>query len=300
MGHSISPTLHSAVYAQLGIDAKYDKIHVPEKELGAFVESLKRGHAENVGERIGGINVTIPHKIAILPFLDEVNGDASLAGAVNTVVRGDGANADHLTGYNTDMDGLLRALQSSGTGYKDNVVCIVGAGGAAIGAAVKAALEGAKVIRVVARNMSRAGKVCALASEASGDNTVVECVEFKEGSIPAEAVADADIFLNATPMGMSETGVDFTGFTFMDAMPKNALVYDCVYVPAETSLIKEARSRGLGAENGLSMLVWQGLMSDVYFLRAAGEKQYGEAELLTQELFEFVYGELETAMANKS
>ena len=300
MGHSISPTLHSAVYAQLGIDAKYDKIHVPEKELGTFVESLKRGHAENEEEKICGINVTIPHKIAILPFLDKVTGDAHLAGAVNTVVRGEGANADHLSGYNTDMDGLLRALQCSGSGYKDNVVCIAGAGGAAIGAAVKAALEGAKIVRVIARNMGRAGTVCTIASEASSGNTIVECAEFREGSIPAEAIADADVFLNATPMGMSGAGVDFTDFTFMDAMPKTAFVYDCVYIPAETSLIKEARLRGLGAENGLSMLVWQGLMSDVYFLRAAGETRYGETELLTKEMFEFVYGELEAAMANKS
>ena len=298
VGHSISPALHSAVYEQLGIDAKYDKIHVPEEDLGAFVDSLKRGQTEDGGEVPCGINVTIPHKIAILPFLDEISGDACFAGAVNTVVRESRRSGCSLSGFNTDMGGLLRALQGLGSGYKGNTVCIFGAGGAAFGAAVKASSESAKTIRLIARNKEKADKACLRAEEAAIGNVRIESVELTDGSIPQEAVADADVFINATPLGMLGSRENYTDFSFLDAMPKTTIVYDCVYIPADTPLVSEARMRGLQTENGLSMLVWQGLLSDVYFLRAAGETLCKPDEILNQEMFSYVYKILETSLTN--
>ncbi|GHU65775.1 shikimate dehydrogenase (NADP(+)) [Clostridia bacterium] len=296
--HSLSPALHTVVYERLGINVRYDKIHVPKEELRAFAERLRSGKGEGAEAALCGVNVTIPHKEGILPLLDEIKGDASSAGAINTVVREDWTAADRvgnpqfaarLIGYNTDMEGLLRALENSGSGYQNRVVCIFGSGGAALGAAVKAASEGAKTVRVIGRNKEKIDKICERAP------TVLSVVA-ESGYIPAAAVLDADVFINATPLGMQGYTGSFTDFDFLDALPKTALVYDCVYIPAETTLLWEARARGLKAENGLSMLVWQGLLSDVYFLRAAGEERFTKAEILSQEMFAAVYKTLENVL----
>jgi shikimate dehydrogenase len=290
VAHSISPALHATVFERLGIDAQYEKIHVTNEGLVAFAASLKDGISGGGAEALCGVNVTIPHKKAILPLLDEVRGDALFAGAVNTVVREDG----RLIGYNTDMEGLLLALESIGSGYKDKVVCIFGTGGAALGAAVKAAAEGAKTVRVIGRNKEKVAAVCA---SSCGKYENFEQFTTKEGcGIPQGSVADADVFLNATPLGMQGYAQDFEDLGFLDALPKTALVYDCVYIPAETTLVREACARGLKAENGLSMLVWQGLLSDIYFLCAAGETRFTKAEILSPEMFAAVYKTLESVL----
>jgi shikimate dehydrogenase len=323
VAHSISPALHDAVFERLGIDARYDKIHVTNEELVAFAASLKAGKAGDGAEASRGVNVTIPHKKAILLLLDEVRGDALLAGAVNTVVREasvapsgvmtgaesteDSQTAGRLVGYNTDMAGLLLALERIGSGYKDKVVCIFGTGGAALGAAVKAAAEGAKTVRVIGRNKEKVAAVCARSCEkcenfeqfvtkVPDSRIICEAVVIDECGIPQWSVADADIFLNATPLGMQGYAQDFEDLGFLDALPKTALVYDCVYIPAETTLLRAARARGLKAENGLSMLVWQGLLADVHFLRAAGETRFTKAEILSPEMFSAVYQTLESVL----
>jgi shikimate dehydrogenase len=296
VAHSISPALHEGVFERLGIDAQYEKIHVLRGELGVFVGGQKTGQGAGAAEVLDGFNVTIPHKVAILPYLDEIRGDAQVAGTVNTVVREDG----RLIGYNTDMEGLLQALKCAGSGYKDKVVCVFGAGGAAQGAVVKAAMEGAKTVRAIARNQEKAGEICALAAEAAAvaaaDAVEIQRVEPENGGIPPGAVADADVFINATPLGMQGYAQDFSDFGFLDALPKTAIVYDCVYIPAETTILREARARGLKAENGLSMLVWQGFLSDAYFLRAVGETRFTKAEIFSQEMFAAVYQTLESVL----
>ncbi|MDR0875522.1 MAG: shikimate dehydrogenase [Clostridiales Family XIII bacterium] len=295
VAHSISPALHAVVFERLGLDVRYDKVRVRGDDLAAFVSRMKSGKdeggegGEGGGEAPLGVNVTIPHKKAILPLIDEVRGDALLAGAVNTVVREGG----YLAGYNTDMEGLLLSLVGAGSGYKDKAVCIFGTGGAALGAAVKAAGEGAKTVRVIGRNKKKADEVCMRTAAAA--NAIVAAIAY-DGHIPAQAVLDTDVFINATPLGMQGYSQDFDDLGFLDALPKTALVYDCVYIPAETALVHEARARGLRAENGLSMLVWQGLLSDVHFLRAAGETRFTKAEILSQEMFSAVYQTLERTL----
>ncbi|MDR1815976.1 MAG: hypothetical protein LBR00_04750 [Clostridiales Family XIII bacterium] len=233
VAHSISPLLHRTAFARLGVPAAYDAFHVRPAVLGAFVG----------GTALEGYNVTIPHKARIVPFLDGLRGDALAAGAVNTVVREGGQKI----GYNTDMDGLLFALRELGCGYSGASVRVFGTGGAARGAACKAASEGAREVRVLGRSREKAEAIL------SGSY----------GGMPsADAVRGADLFVNATPLGMAGYGEDFADLSFLDGLPAHAVVYDCVYTPAETALVRAARARGLRAETGLSMLVWQGLLSE--------------------------------------
>lgn len=302
--HSISPLLHAAVFSRVGAAAAYERVHVRPDGLNAFVQGLRTGP-------YCGVNVTIPHKAAIVPLLDGLRGDALFAGAVNTVVREsaggavntvvrEGAGAGgavregaRLFGYNTDMEGLSRAVRGCGYDYAGSVVCVYGTGGAALGAAAKAASCGAKEVRIVGRGAEKTGRVAERARAAGAAKITV--FGTKQAS---DAVSGADIMIHATPLGMKGYGADFEGLAFLAALPPHALVYDCVYTPAETALARAARARGLSAETGLSMLVWQGLISDTLFLRAAGF-EYGDAEILTEQIFKSVYNILEKELNAK-
>ncbi|MDR3279710.1 MAG: hypothetical protein LBT23_04280, partial [Synergistaceae bacterium] len=122
IGHTLSPAIHGAIFDELGLDAPYNAVRIPARRLADYAETARRSDMR-------GFNVTIPHKTAIIPFLDEVENEAALCGAVNTVtVRG-----GRLTGYNTDMGGLLESLGSSGRGYRGEDILLLGAGGAARG-----------------------------------------------------------------------------------------------------------------------------------------------------------------------
>jgi shikimate dehydrogenase len=277
--HSLSPALHGAVFETLGLEAVYEKVRVPPGALEDFAGK----------NSLRGYNVTIPHKESIIPFLDEVSGEARLAGAVNTVVREGGRQI----GYNTDMEGLLRALRGNGTEYRDRVVCVFGTGGAARGVVCKAALEGAGEIRIFGRN---GAKAAGIVRAAAGQGDPYRKEPLFRGLPSPEGVRGADIFINATPLGMAGFGEDFSSpgvsrqgvsTAFLEGLPDKALVYDCVYTPGETTLVKAARDRGLRAENGLSMLVWQGLLAEVFFGLADREA------MLTKELYRAVYDRLE-------
>ena len=145
IAHSLSPVIHGAVLSELGAAGRYDAIRVPRGELEGFVRS-----AGTSGLR--GFNVTIPHKGDIIPFLDGTDDEARLCGAVNTVLVRDG----RLSGFNTDMGGLSEALRYDGRGFRGSRVMILGAGGAARGAAFKAAKEGALSVVILARRRDRA------------------------------------------------------------------------------------------------------------------------------------------------
>ncbi|MDR1192925.1 MAG: hypothetical protein LBK98_01965 [Peptococcaceae bacterium] len=145
IGHTLSPAIHGAVFAQIGWAAAYDPIHVPRGRLGEFVAAAK-----SAGLR--GFNVTVPHKQAIIPFLDGVDQAAALCGAVNTVALREG----EYWGYNTDMDGLAQALEQAGAGFAGRRVMILGAGGAASAAALKAVMAGAAGVRILARRLEQA------------------------------------------------------------------------------------------------------------------------------------------------
>ena len=247
IGHSISPIFQQAALDHLGIDATYEKWEVTPEGVGDFVNGLRAPDSL-------GINITVPHKQAVIPFLDEVDEWATAAGAVNTIVNRDG----HLSGHNTDGPGFLRALLVE-TGYdpKGTRALVLGAGGAARGILLALARGGVDSMVIANRTLERAETLAKLAS----DNGVKSEAISLSGDALTEAVLGADLIVNCTTMGMSH-GPDEHGSPISAAqIPATAIVNDVVYTPLLTPLLKEAAAVGATALGGLHMLVYQGVLS---------------------------------------
>jgi len=252
IAHTLSPLIHRTVLDALEVHEPYDAIHVPKGKVGGFVEKAR-------ASGLKGFNVTIPHKKDILPFLDEVEEEAALCGAVNTVVARNGK----LCGHNTDMQGLLAALQADGAGFRDKRVVILGTGGAAGAIALKAAREKAYSITVLGRRAHKAEEIGESVKKLLN-------IPIQAGILDPEtalkAAAEADILINATPLGMSGYGEDFSSLDFLERMPPDSLVCDIVYNPPKTRLLDKAASLGLKTQNGLAMLIYQALLAEELFL----------------------------------
>lgn len=252
IGHSLSPAIYSASFAALGVKADYAALWVPKGGLAEFVAGMR-------GSGLEGFNVTIPHKRAVLPLLDEMTGDAALCGAVNTVARKNGK----LHGHNTDMEGLHMALRRAGSGYAGRWVLLLGAGGAARAVAMKAAAESASQLCILARRPEAAEELARHVHAATG-----RPVSFG-GMTPDEVARSAsacDLLVNATSLGMQGIGRDFEDTAFLSRMQKSALVCDLVYRPAETKLLAGAKARGLAALGGLDMLIYQAILAQEFYL----------------------------------
>ena len=247
IGHSISPIFQQAALDHLGIDATYEKWEVTPEGVGDFVNGLR------VPDSLG-INITVPHKQAVIPFLDEVDEWATAAGAVNTIVNHDG----HLSGHNTDGPGFLRALLVE-TGYdpKGTRALVLGAGGAARGILLALARGGVDSMVIANRTLERAETLAKLAK----DNGVKSEAISLSGDALTDAASDADLIVNCTTVGMSH-GPDEHGSPVAAAqIPATAIVNDVVYTPLITPILKEAAAAGATALGGLHMLVYQGVLS---------------------------------------
>ena len=247
IGHSISPIFQQAGLDHLGIDATYEKWEVTPEGVGDFVAGLRAPGTL-------GINITVPHKQAVIPFLDEVDEWATAAGAVNTIVNHDG----HLTGHNTDGPGFLRALLVE-TGYDPSRTraLILGAGGAARGILLALVRGGGGSLVIANRTLERAETLAQLSS----DNGVGSEAISLSGDALTEAAASANLIVNCTTMGMSH-GPDEHGSPISAAqIPATAIVNDVVYTPLLTPILKEAAAAGATALGGLHMLVYQGVLS---------------------------------------
>lgn len=238
VAHSRSPALHGFWLAEHGIDGAYVPLAVRPENLGTALKALPLlGFA--------GCNITIPHKEAALDAVDEVDQSARRAGAINTVLVRDG----RLIGRNSDGFGFLESLHASVPGWQamPGPAVVIGAGGAA--RAVVAALidaRGGAEIRLVNRTAKRAA---ALAKELGG---TVRGVAWEDR---AAALAGASLLVNATSLGMiGQPPLDLA----LDALPREAVVNDIVYVPLETPLLAAARARGNRVVDGLDMLLHQG------------------------------------------
>ncbi len=247
IGHSISPIFQQAALDHLGIDATYEKWEVTPEGVGDFVNGLRALDSL-------GINITVPHKQAVIPFLDEVDEWATAAGAVNTIVNHDG----HLSGHNTDGPGFLRALLVE-TGYdpKGTRALVLGAGGAARGILLALARGGVDSMVIANRTLERAETLAKLAK----DNGVKSEAISLSGDALTDAASDADLIVNCTTVGMSH-GPDEHGSPVAAAqIPATAIVNDVVYTPLITPILKEAAAAGATALGGLHMLVYQGVLS---------------------------------------
>jgi shikimate dehydrogenase len=249
--HSLSPVMHNAAFRKLNLNYEYVAFEVAPPDLKEALSGLR-------ALKICGINVTIPHKETIIPLLDDLTKVARDIGAVNTVI----CLNQKLTGYNTDGPGLIESLKEDAkfdpVGKK---VVILGAGGAGRAAATMLGERGAKSIAIsdIAENKA-ANLVEYLLSYSKAP-----CQEVKMGSAELqEKITAADLLLNATPVGMYPKSEE-TALPENIQLPSHLLVYDLVYNPRETKLLKAARAAGAQTCSGLGMLVRQGALAFTLF-----------------------------------
>ncbi|HEY8347601.1 MAG TPA: shikimate dehydrogenase [Symbiobacteriaceae bacterium] len=257
VGHSLSPVMHNAAFRAEGMDCHYVAFAVPPADLAAALAGIRA-----LG--IHGVNVTIPHKEAVIPLLDEVAPSARQMGAVNTIANREG----RLVGYNTDGWGFISSLEEAGVKPAGMRAVVLGAGGAARAVAVHLALSGVSRLTISNRTAERAERLAALVRDLV-PGTEAEAVA--SGSEEEAAVlAEADLVVNCTPLGMHPDGVDLTPLPRIDLLPPGAVVYDTVYRPRETRLLREARQRGLRTISGVGMLVHQGACAWEYWFGRRG------------------------------
>lgn len=241
--HSLSPAMHNAAFATLGLDYCYVPLSVAPSRLKEAVEGLRA---------LGfiGANVTVPHKEAVMAYLDEVSPEAKAIGAVNTMV----VQNERLTGYNTDWRGFLAALRDGGFAPEGKRAVVLGAGGAA--RAVVYALGTAQAeIAILNRTPSRAE---ALVKDLSPLLPLISLtpLPLNEETL-LEQAADAHLLVNATPLGMWPK-VGESPWPESLAYPGHLTVFDLIYNPRRTKLLEQAEAAGAKAIDGLGMLTHQG------------------------------------------
>lgn len=241
--HSFSPAMHNAAFSYLKIDAEYKLFSLRQEELGDFLKNLKQNN-------IYGLNVTIPYKETVIPFLDSLSHEARLINAVNTVKVSD----NRLEGFNTDGEGFLRHLrQDLRFNPEGKFIAILGAGGAARAISVYLTKAKAKKIAIYDIDKRKAAVLVGHLKENFNN------IEFKYASSTEDLnIPVCDLLVNATPIGMKETDPCTVDEKFIH---KNLLVYDLIYNPKETKLLARARKVGAKTTNGLGMLLYQGAYS---------------------------------------
>ena len=245
--HSISPVFQQAALDYHGLAARYNAWPTPPDRLADEVDRLRQ-------ERYLGANVTIPHKEAVASLVDACDGWAGLVGAVNTIVK----SGDQLVGHNTDSYGLLQSLKAvAGFEPRGAKVLLLGAGGAARSAAFGLADAGVASLTIANRTPERARS---LAAQLRGSSGNVEAFALGAPDL-AEVTLGADLIVNATSVGMRHGGGEGASPLSSEIIPRGALVYDMVYTPSETALMRAATKAGARAVGGLSMLVYQGAAS---------------------------------------
>ena len=244
--HSKSPLIQNTMLRTLGLDYEYGCQTVKRDELPLWLERVRT-------ENWAGFNATMPHKEALVPYMDELDEDAKLYGAVNTVCHRNGK----LYGFNTDGGGFARALAMNNIPIRGARLVLLGSGGAAKAVALKLAQQGAGKIVICNRTVEKAA---ALASHAPEIMTA-------SGFSPAElaaACAGCDVLINCTNLGMVGSPA-FEGLDFVDALPSGAPVCDLIYHPLKTELLARAEAQGHPIMNGLPLLIHQAILALEHF-----------------------------------
>lgn len=241
--HSYSPLMQNKAFEALGFNCLYLPIEVKEEDLGHVVKGMAKMN-------FAGFNITIPHKVNIMKYLDETDELAAIIGAVNTVTIKEG----RLKGYNTDGIGFLRSIElEKGISIRDKKVFILGSGGAAKGIALTFAYEGAREIVICNRTYDKAVQLAE-----NINSKVRKCSQAIPMSIShmQEALANTDILINTTSVGMTPHIEEIP--LEPQLLKSRMLVCDIVYNPLKTKLLLEAEKAGCDTVNGLGMLAYQG------------------------------------------
>ena len=236
IAHTLSPNLHQEVYRQLELDATFEQIHVTPNSLDSFINSNK----------LDGFNVTIPHKLSIIPFLKGLNEAAKTIGAVNCVHNG--------KGYNTDWIGFLKAMELNGVHLNGKDCTILGAGGAARAIAYGLVQADVNSILISNRTQTKADQL----------------LDWINSIFPTNFQSkNSDIIINCTPLGM---------WPDTESMPEveiqnGQILADTIYNPLETAWLKAGKTKGAKTIDGLDMFIAQGLASaDIWFGEKISEK----------------------------
>lgn len=262
VAHSISPAMQQPALDALGINALYERWHTSPEELEQRVQSLR-------SPEVIGANVTVPHKLAVMPHLDEVSDLARNVGAVNTIINRSG----RLSGDNTDVHGFSTSLLDAVPNAAERTALILGAGGAARAVAIALHRLGVHRVAIYNRHPVRARQLAA-------DLLPIALIPIGDDELAGE-LRTARIVINATSLGWHPGEIPIPA-EMLDERPRDAIVVDLTY--RDTDLLKQARSRGLATLDGLPMLVHQGARSlELWTGRAAPVEIMMSAALAERE-----------------
>lgn len=246
--HSKSPIMQNRAFSESNINAAYLAFHIAPDQLAQFVQGAK-------AMGMGGFNVTIPHKLAIMEHLDEIDEDAKALGAVNTVVNRDG----RLIGYNTDGIGYVRSLKDEAIAdISGKNIVVIGAGGASRGIIHALLKESPAQVIVANRTVDKAFQL--VESLSCPAETILKAIALNEVN---NVLGEAHIIINTTSIGM---------YPHVDDMPidltdvqAGTVVSDLIYNPLETKLVQEAKAKGCIGHGGLGMFINQGAFAFEYW-----------------------------------
>lgn len=250
VAHSISPAMHNEACKQLGLDYAYLAFDVPEEKMPQAVEGLR-----TMGAR--GWNITMPGKNIMCKLADKLSPASEISGACNTIVNEDGV----LTAYTTDGVGFMRAVKDNGVDIIGKKMTLLGAGGAATAILVQAALDGVAEIQVFNIKdafWERAQDIVNQLNERTACEVTLH--DYEDPEVLRAAIADSAILVNGTSVGMAPK-TDATIITDTTMFRPDLFVFDVIYNPKETRLLREAKAAGCKTSNGMYMLLYQGAAS---------------------------------------
>ena len=240
--HSISPFIHNSAFETTATNGAYVAWEIEVGDLAETVANIRR-------YQMFGINLSMPYKEQVIPYLDELSDEARLIGAVNTVVNENG----NLIGYNTDGKGFFKSLPSFA--IRGKKMTILGAGGAATAIIAQAALDNAEEIFVFTRQSSYEKTVRKMAAISRQTKSSIQVLTLEDADSLQDTINQSDLLVNGTSLGMD--GISMPLPEQLE-LPDQILVADVIYQPFETPFLKWARNQNVTAVNGLGMLLYQG------------------------------------------
>lgn len=242
--HTFSPKMHNFISKLTENDYVYSAWLVEPKNLEAAISGMR-------ALNIAGINVTAPHKVEVMKYLDEISEQAKLLGSVNTVVNSGGK----LIGYNTDAEGFYAALHSEGIDIKGKKILVIGAGGVVKPTLIRLIQEQPESVTVVNRTKPKVMALAEIIHDTTGFGILTEVTGKQFDIVINTTSAGMEPQLDALPIDAIE---EFDDLSFID---KHTAVIDMIYNPAETRFLAQARERGAKTVNGLGMLIHQGIIA---------------------------------------
>ena len=271
VGHSGSPAMYNYSFEKLGLDYAYVAFDVKEDGVNGALDAMRLFNMR-------GMNVTMPDKVEAARYMDELSPAAQIIGAVNTIVNEDGK----LIGHMTDGEGFVNNLKDHGVSIVGKKMVVAGGGGAATAIQVQCALDGAKEITILNKKDSFFERTLATAEKikAAVPECIVNVYDIDDADRMAKEIQTADIFVNATIVGMKPMD-DQSIIKDLSLLRPELVVADIVYNPEETKLLKDAKAAGCTCVGGKGMLVWQG---------ASAFQLYTGMEMPVEEVKELLYG----------